>query len=255
MKLIILAAGKGERLWPLTRNTPKSLIDLGDGTTILERQLKSAILSGIFNEVVIVTGYKSEQIEAKIKDYLQEINISILFNPFFDKTNNFVSLWFAHSKMYEEDFMITNGDNIYKDGLFSDINRKVAEISETIQITIDFKDFYDEDDMKVILDNNRKVLKVHKEIPQDKADAESVGLAIVKGMRLRRVFINKLNQLIRHKEFFDRFWLEIFNALIEDGYPIETIEVDRDDWREIDFHPDVDVIRQLITAQFKEQST
>ena len=54
MKLFILAAGKGTRLWPLTRNTPKSLIDISDGTTLLERQIEAAINSEIFEEIIII---------------------------------------------------------------------------------------------------------------------------------------------------------------------------------------------------------
>ena len=53
MKILILAAGKGERLYPLTKNTPKPLIDLGDGETLLEKQLKSLSDSKVIDEVII----------------------------------------------------------------------------------------------------------------------------------------------------------------------------------------------------------
>ena len=43
MRLIILAAGKGERLMPLTRNTPKPLLDLGNGNTLIEEQMLRVI--------------------------------------------------------------------------------------------------------------------------------------------------------------------------------------------------------------------
>ena len=67
MKIIILAAGKGERLYPLTKNTPKPLIDLGNGETLLETQLRSLSESKVIDEVVIVIGYLYEQIESKLK--------------------------------------------------------------------------------------------------------------------------------------------------------------------------------------------
>jgi len=66
MKVIILAAGKGERLLPLTRNTPKSLLELGNGMTILENQLAAIKSSGI-DQVVIVTGYKPSRLKPKLK--------------------------------------------------------------------------------------------------------------------------------------------------------------------------------------------
>ena len=47
MRVIILAAGKGERLMPLTNNTPKSLLELANGTSVLESQLLSIHAAGI----------------------------------------------------------------------------------------------------------------------------------------------------------------------------------------------------------------
>ena len=66
MKMIILAAGRGERLMPLTQNTPKPLIDMGNGNTLLEEQMISINESGAIDEIVLVIGYLGEQIEAKI---------------------------------------------------------------------------------------------------------------------------------------------------------------------------------------------
>jgi choline kinase len=248
LKLFILAAGKGDRLWPLTRNTPKSLIDFGDGTTILERQLENALQSGLFAEIDIITGYKSEQIEAKIKGYKADIPINTIFNPVYDITNNLISLWAAHLAMLDQDFMVTNGDNIY----IADVFHKVkTDRTEVIQITIDYKDEYDEDDMKVRFAHGRTVARVHKDIPGGETDAESVGLALVKGENSRRLFVSKIIQLVRDKQYLQRFWLEVFNALAEDGVTVDVAEISPDEWQEVDFHPDVDVMKKIV---FKDLS-
>ena len=68
MKLFILGAGKGTRLYPLTKNTPKLLIDLGDGLTLLGKQIENAIESKCIDEVIVITGYLQHQIENKIKE-------------------------------------------------------------------------------------------------------------------------------------------------------------------------------------------
>ncbi len=246
MKLFILAAGKGERLWPLTKNTPKSLIDFGDGTTILERQIESAVSSEMFSEIIIITGYKTEQIEAKIKDHKSKINIKTIFNPVYNVTNNLVSLWVAQNEMQREDFVITNGDNIYIGDVFKKIKSDAKNI---IQLTIDYKNEYQEDDMKVSFGSDGLIMRVHKDIPLAEVGAESVGLVLVKGEKSRRLFVNKILQLVKNENYLNKFWLEIFNSLIDDGIVISFLKIEPADWNEVDFHPDVDIMKAMI---FKE---
>ena len=84
MKIIILAAGKGTRAFPLTKNTPKPLLDIGNGVTLLERQLDNIKKSKVIDEVVLVIGYLAEQIEAKIKMHLESgLKITTAYNPFY----------------------------------------------------------------------------------------------------------------------------------------------------------------------------
>ncbi len=242
MKLIIIAAGSGKRLWPLTKNTPKSLILLDDGTTILERQILNAVKSKLFNEIIIIVGYKYEQIEAKIVHYKDDIDISTVYNPFFDVSNSLISVWAASNRMIEDDFMITNGDNIFRDNVFADINTTNPEI---IQLTVSKKEIYDEDDMKVIFENGR-FSKVSKEIPVEEASCESVGLALVKGDKTRRLFVSKILKMIKSKKHLDSYWHEIFNTLSNDLINIETKEIDNQHWQEIDFHPDVNLLKEMV---------
>lgn len=250
MKLFILAAGKGERLYPLTKNSPKSLLDLGDGTTILEKQINNAINCEKIDEVVIITGYKTEQIEAKVKDLKKDIKITIVYNPYYDISNNLMSLWCVHTLMTDDDFIVTNGDNIYKDYVFD----KILTSDDKIQLTVDIKETYDEDDMKVIFKKNHSVARVSKEIGMAEAQAESVGLVFVQGSRQRDIFAKKLIELSKEKAYRQKFWLEIFNSLVQDGVLIESVEIDKEDWREMDYHPDIDSIRkELMTKSFPER--
>ncbi len=244
MRLFILAAGTGSRLLPLTKNTPKSLLDLGDGTTLLERQLNNAIDSELFDEIIILTGYKKEQIEAKILEYKGKIKIKTIYNPFYEISNNLFSLYFAYGLMGQKDFVITNGDNIYKKGIYNQIYDQLND--DGITITIDYKEEYDEDDMKVTFLEDKLVKKVHKQIPLDKTDAESVGLAIVKGKRSRKLFRKKVIQMIKDETNINKYWLVVFNELVKEGIPINTVEIDHADWREMDFHPDLKNLRELV---------
>jgi len=248
MRIIVLAAGKGERLMPLTRNTPKPLLNITDEKTLLELQLESMKKSGVIDEVILVVGYLANQIEAKIGLYRRlGMNIETVYNPFYDVSNNLISLWFAKYYM-DKDFMITNGDNIFHHDVF----RRIVENSKDgIFLTVNKKERYDEDDMKVMI-RDGNVIKVSKTIDTKDADAESVGLALIRGKKYRDIFVETLEGLVRDKSYINKFWLETFNKLSEKCVPVKPFEIDGGrEWREIDFHFDLEDIRKMIRKKLK----
>ena len=101
---IIMAAGKGERLRPLTETTPKPLIEI-HGTPMIENIISSLKQKGV-NDITIVTGYLKDKFEY-LKDKYQ---INIINNPDYDKANNISSLYYAKEKL--GDTIILDGDQI-----------------------------------------------------------------------------------------------------------------------------------------------
>ena len=156
MTVLILVAGTGSRLWPLTRNTPKSLLDLGRGLTLLETQLDAIKPSGV-TDIVLLTGYRSAQIEAKIQ-YYEDFNFQIVYNPFFDVSNNLISAWMAMPHI-DDDFVLVNGDDIYR----SEVLENLLAADGDVVMVVSRKESYDEDDMKVHISGDR-VYKVSKEM-------------------------------------------------------------------------------------------
>jgi choline kinase len=246
MRIIILAAGKGERLMPLTRNTPKPLLDLGNGATLLEEQIASIQEAGCIDEIVLVIGYLAEQVEAKIKLHQASgIRIRTIYNPFYEVSNNLMSLWFAQHEM-EQDFLVTNGDNLFAPQVFRGLT---AENSDGITLAVSRKNHFEYDDMKVSLQDDL-VARVNKQIEPDAIDAESPGLVLVRGARARAIFRNQLEALARRKEFIGAFWLEVFNQLFERGVPVRPWFFDgAAHWQEVDFHADVNKVRGLLESK------
>lgn len=243
--MIILSAGKGSRLLPLTNNTPKSLIELGNGKTLLESQLESIRNSGIIDEVVIVVGYCWEQIEAKIKKYIGDgMKIKTVFNPFYDSSDTLLSLWLAKNEM-DQDFMITNGDNLFSTEVFKELGEK----GRGIFLTINKKNKFYEDEMKVII-KEEKIEKVGKSIPNEDANYQSVGLVFVSGERNRYIFKQSMEELARNFKYKNKSWLEIFNTIYEKGVIASTFEIDGSTkWREIDLHIDLLELIELVKKQ------
>jgi len=245
LNLIILAAGVGRRLYPLTKDKPKSLLDIGDGSTLLDKQLTIAVQTHRVDKVFIVAGYKVEQIESKIKEYEGQIDCEIIYNPFFDVSNNLMSLWCAHHLMLEEDFLITNGDNIYKTHVYDVL---INDNEEGIYILTDKKDHNDEDDMKVLFEDGQVSL-ISKQIDIDEAQAESVGFIRISGKKSRQLFYQQLLSEIRQENGRDEFWLEIFNGLCREGHKVEALEIGEHEWGEMDFHPDVHLMKEAIMKE------
>jgi len=248
MKLIILSSGTGRRLMPLTANTPKSLIDLGNGKTLLETVLNNVKDSKAIDEVVIVIGYCADQVEAKIKKYKNDgMKITTIYNPFYEVSNNLMTLWMAKHEM-NDDFMITNGDNILQPEVFAGI----AKHKNGVFLTTSKRESYRTDDMKVIIEDGA-IEQVSKSIANEKADAESVGLTLISGEKYRQTFKQNLEELARDPAYINKFWLEVFNRMINKGVRIIPFEIDGAKmWVEIDFHGDLnEVIRKLIASKLQ----
>ena len=238
MKAIIISAGKGTRLYPLTKNTPKSLLEIGDGVTLLETQLHALGDAGI-TDVAIIVGYKAGQIETKIMDY-DKFNITTIYNPFYDVSNNLVSVWMARHLMQDEDFITINGDDIFKASVISNLLKS----EEDITMVIDEKAEYDDDDMKVVHSNGR-VHEVSKVVDISRTNGESVGIIKFTG-KGRKIYVDTLEEMVRKPVNLDVFYLKAIQAIIDKGYPVHYSLCQETDWGEIDFHPDLMMIRKFI---------
>ena len=112
MKAIILAAGIGNRMMPLTKNTHKTLIDVA-GVTIIDRIINSLKANNIL-EIVVVTGYLKNQLISHLKKNHNDIDFEFVNNPKFKKTNNIVSLSMTFEQIeVDQDILLIESDLIY----------------------------------------------------------------------------------------------------------------------------------------------
>ncbi len=238
MRAILISAGKGERLYPLTKNTPKSLLEVGNGLTLLETQLHSLMDNNI-KDVVIIVGYKAEQIEAKIKDYQDRLNITTVFNPFFDCSNNLISVWMARHYM-DSDFITINGDDVFTPSVVENL----LKCNNDITMVIDQKELYDDDDMKVVHANGN-ILEVSKTIDTQKANGESIGM-IKFSKKGPSIYKSMLEEMVRDPNHRNSFYLKAIQRIIDKGYVVNYSVCNESDWGEIDFHPDLETIRTYL---------
>lgn len=241
MKAIILSAGQGRRLLPLTENTPKCCLHLA-GRAMLEWQL-SQIKQCQVDEVVVVTGFESERVEAVIKQSMQEtqgLSVRTLLNPFYAGSDNLATCWTARGEMHEP-FVIINGDTLFEAEI---LNRVLSSIRKyPITVTTDEKDNYDDDDMKVIRDGSR-LLRVDKKLDRCFVDGESIGMTVF-DQQGADMFRAKVESLMKSPEGLSRWYLSAIDELAEEGF-VGTRSIAGLSWCEVDDHVDLKQAERVV---------
>lgn len=117
MTYIILVAGQGRNLQPLTLSRPKTLYRLDGNTTVLQRLVRSIRKYDKEAEIVVIVGFMYQHIQKELEDD----NVLFVHNPFFAVTSSMGSLWFAKDYLQRENVTIINGDIVMSDMLINDV--------------------------------------------------------------------------------------------------------------------------------------
>lgn len=237
MHAIILAAGRGSRLLPLTTDLPKCLLPIGN-TTVLGMQLDTLFAHGV-ESATVVTGFNSYMVEAEIEARQSGPKVKVLFNPFFQVADNLASCWMVRKSM-KKDFLLINGDTLFSPELLQTI---LAAPKTDIAVTIDQKGYYDGDDMKVTLDGSR-LTQIGKTLPLSETDGESIGMLRFMGEGTT-TFRNELSRLMRTSDGTKSWFLSAIHGLAQAGQAIDTINIKGADWSELDTPEDYEVCRSL----------
>lgn len=237
-KAVILAAGIGSRLFPLTKDRPKCLVDFGN-QTILKFQLERLQACG-FKKVVIGIGGFAAQVEEYVNQLkLKDLEVILDYNPFYYCSNNLISLWMLRSHL-DEDFVLLNGDIAFDTKML----KTLASKTDLISLGFRPQDDFDDDDMKIVLKDS-KVIEVSKEIARDRANGESLGMLRFskEGAQILR---KTLEELVRDKDYINRFYLTAIQRIIDSKVPVTGADLSPANWYELDFPADFEVLKEKI---------
>ncbi len=234
-RAIVLSAGQGKRLLPLTESQPKCLLDLS-GRTLLAWQLTHLAAAGV-RHATVVTGFAAGRVEEELARLeLPGLEVSAVFNPFFGVADNLASCWIARSA-FDGETLLLNGDTLFEPEVAV---RLIQAPPADIVVTIDRKADYDADDMKVATRGHElaaigKTLGVY--------DAESIGFLRFSAGGAAR-FRVEMEARMRDPVNLKLFYLSVIDELARQGgvfvQSIEGLE-----WGEMDFPGDVESNRAM----------
>jgi len=242
MKAVILSAGQGKRLLPLTSDRPKCLLPLAD-RTVLEWQLDVLAANNV-NLVTVVTGYGAELVEKMLaaregKNPAQRV--TTLYNRDYATSDNLVSCWQARGEM-EGDFLLINGDTIFEKAA---LDRLLAAGRRPVTVTISQKAAYDADDMKVKLAGERLV-RIGKDLPLAEVDGESIGMILFRG-RGGAWFRDSVARALEEEAARKRWYLSVIDAMAAED-EVWTCSIAGLDWQEIDYPADLENAVRLVST-------
>lgn len=236
-KAIILSAGKGSRLYPFTEDRPKCLLELS-GRTLLEWQLDALHASGIAR-MVVVTGFHHDRVAEVVAARGQERGrVETLFNPFFQVADNLGSVWIARAE-FDRDVLLLNGDTLVPSTL---IDRVLAGGAAPISVTVDVKDGYDADDMKVLREGDRLV-RIGKLLGPTECNAESIGLLAFRGEG-PAIFVDAVERIMHTPEGTQSWYLRVIDRIADSGV-VGTVSIEGERWQEVDYLTDMEAARAL----------
>lgn len=238
---VILVAGIGSRLRPITDDRPKALVDLG-GETILGRTVRLLASYGV-RKVVLATGYREDAVKAAMHG--APVVVEYCRNPEFDRTQNSVSLALCRDALGTDAFFKLDGDVVFQRQVLERLDASSAALS----VAVDAGRMLDAEAMKVTLSTPRSATigAFGKGIPLSQSAGESIGIERISS-ELSPVLFDALQRAIAGGET-GLYYEDVYSRLIAGGaVRAEAVAVADLPWTEVDDFTDLERARELVRS-------
>ena len=236
---LLLAAGMGCRLFPLTKNSPKCLT-LVNEKSILERLVNNLKKQG-FKRLVIVTGYKKECIMDFLGSRSGDLSIEYIYSPLYRSTNNIYSLWMARNMM-NEPFVLFESDLVLNTSLLDEMvfpdKMAVAEMQPWLEGTT------------VSVNTKNQITQFQEGTTDTYSDIRYKTVNIYSfSLPSWHAIVKKLNQYISDGNI-NCYYETVFSEMIDDkSLTFESVSFDHKPWYEIDTIQDLVEAEKLFPAE------
>jgi choline kinase len=241
---LLLAAGTGSRLFPLTKSSPKCLT-LVNEKSILERLVDNLIKQG-FKRLVIVTGYKKECIMDFLGSKSGNLTIEYIHSPLYRTTNNIYSLWMARN-IIDEPFVLFESDLVLNTSLLDEMvfpdKMAVAQMQPWLNGTT------------VSVNKQNQVTQFQKGTTDTYSDIRHKTVNIYSfSLSSWRAIVTRLNQYISEGSV-NCYYETVFSEMIADkSLSLESVSFDHKPWYEIDTIHDLAEAEKLFPIVLKKRA-
>ena len=241
---ILLSAGQGSRMLPLTAERPQCLIDFS-GRSLLAWQIEMLARGGV-KRIDVVTGFMTDRVDAELANINDpRVEIATKFNPFYKVADNLGSCWIARDAM-DGDFLILNGDTLVSEEIVNRVQAGGAKGDKVfpIAVTVDIKPAYDSDDMKVNRDPaTGRLNRIGKTLTAAESNAESIGFLAFRNEGAA-LFREAVRAAMRTPEGVQHWYLKVIDSLAPTG-KVGTVSIEGLGWGEVDFLTDIEAATKL----------
>lgn len=228
------------RLRPLTNNTPKCLLQVGE-RCLLQRSMDALIANGI-REFVIVTGYLHEQIEHFVENQYPGLRCVFIHNEVFDSTNNIYSLWLARPVADGQEILLLDSDLLYDPQIVARVlSDPAADVLTLIRHELG------EEEMKVLTDASGNITEISKTCNPIEATGESLGIEKM-GSAYTKALYEELEVMMNQEHLENKFYELAFLRLIAQGHSFQVLDVTEHFSCELDTVEDFENAKKLIPA-------
>jgi len=236
---MVLAAGKGVRLHPLTDDLPKTLLPVNGDTTILDVVLGNLRQAGL-DEVVVVTGFAEHRVR-EAQPALQErhgVRLELVFNPEAERWNNAYSLWCAREH-FERDVLLVNGDTVHPASVEASV---LAARGPDVVLALDDAKTLGEEEMKVRLTGEGRLERITKLMDPATAHGEYIGVTLIEGSAAAPL-ADALEATWRRDP--QLYYEDGFQEYADGGGHVGAAPIGEVDWVEVDDHADLARAREV----------
>lgn len=239
MKAVILAAGIGSRIRPLTDTGPKFFLPIAN-KLLGEYMMENLIKTGI-TEFVVVTGYFEDRLKSFLTDKYPTVSFTFVHNEIFKETNTAYSLWLTKQHVCGDTFIKLDGDVYFE---YAIIDRLIND-SHPNCLLVDSKINLDKEEVKVITDTNGAILQVGKTIDKFKANGESIGIEKI-GVDAGIAFFDELELLLKDKSHYMDYYDDTYTTLVAKNHPFHSVDISDLKWVEVDTHEDYKRLHSIL---------